>query len=71
MKNQLKILRLSQDLTVEEVSEKVGVTKSMLYQIEGGYKKPSSKTAIKLAKIYKCTLDDIFLPKNQTDSCKN
>lgn len=68
MKNHLKILRIAQNLSIEDVSSKVGISKSMLYQIEGGYKNPSTKTAIKLANIYKCTLDDIFLPKKLTIS---
>ena len=56
---------------VGTAAEKLGISKSMLYQIEGFYKKPSSDLGIKMAEEFNCSLEDIFLPFNTTNSDKN
>jgi putative transcriptional regulator len=37
-----------------------------MYQMEGGYKQPSPSLGIKMAELFNCTLEDIFLPFNTT-----
>ncbi|EKX80480.1 hypothetical protein CFSAN001628_006714 [Clostridium botulinum CFSAN001628] len=46
--------------TVKNVTSKLEISDSMMYQIEGGYKKPSPNLAIKMSKLFNCTMEDIF-----------
>lgn len=54
--------------TAREVAPLLNVTSSMVYQMEEGYKKPSPKLGIKMANLYNCSLEDIFLPIITTNS---
>ncbi|ACA45005.1 transcriptional regulator [Clostridium botulinum] len=56
--------------TVKNVTSKLEISDSMMYQIEGGYKKPSPNLAIKMSKLFNCTMEDIFLPYGTTNSDK-
>ncbi|APH23835.1 transcriptional regulator [Clostridium botulinum] len=56
--------------TVKNVTSKLEISDSMMYQIEGGYKKPSPNLAIKMAKLFNCAMEDIFLPYGTTNSDK-
>lgn len=57
----LKQLREKNELTQKEVSEKLGVNKNYISMIENGSRNPSDKMKNELAKIYKCSVVDIFL----------
>lgn len=56
--------------TAKDAAEILEISNSMMYQMEGGYKKPSPQLAIKMSKQFNCTLEDIFLPSNTTNSDK-
>ncbi len=67
------ITKLRQDSgidTAKEAATKLNISNSMMYQIEGGHKKPSPRLGIKMTRLFNCTLEDIFLPYNTTDSDK-
>lgn len=64
----LKELREKNNLTQKEVSEKLGVNKNYISMIENGSRNPSDKMKNELAKIYKCSVVDIFL-SIQTTKC--
>lgn len=64
----LKELREKNNLTQKEVSERLGVNKNYISMIENGTRNPSDKMKSELAKIYKCTVVDIFL-SIQTTKC--
>jgi len=53
--------------TAKEAAEKLKISDSMMYQMEGGYKQPSPNLGIKMAELFKCSLEDIFLPFNTTN----
>lgn len=55
--------------TVKKAAEKLEISSGMLYQIEEGFKKPSPNLGIKMSGLFNCTLEDIFLPFNTTESC--
>lgn len=57
----LKQLREKNNLTQKEVSEKLGMNKNYISMIENGSRNPSDKMKNELAKIYKCSIVDIFL----------
>lgn len=56
--------------TAKEAAEYLGISDSMMYQMEGGYKQPSPSLGIRMTKIFECTLEDIFLPFDTTDGDK-
>jgi len=60
MKNKLKEIRKSLNMTGVELAKKVGVSHSLIYMIEGGYRNPSMKLAKKIAKALGKSLDEIF-----------
>lgn len=64
----LKELREENNLTQEEVFKKLGVNKNFISMIENGTRNSSDKMKNELAKIYKCTVADIFLSL-QTTKC--
>lgn len=57
MKNNLKICRENKRMTAKEVSEKIGVSKQAIYNIETGMSNPSVDTLMKLAKLYNVSTD--------------
>ena len=57
----LKELREKNNLTQKEVAEGLKVNKNYISMIENGSRNPSDKMKNKLAKIYKCSIVDIFL----------
>ena len=57
MKNNLKICRENKNMTAKEVSEKIGVTKQAVYNMEAGKSNPSVDTLMKLVKLYNVSAD--------------
>lgn len=57
MKNNLKICRKNKDMTAKEVSEKIGVTKQAIYNMENGTNHPSVEVLIKLSELYNVSTD--------------
>lgn len=55
----MKNFRESNNLTMRQVSERLGVTESCYCLYENGKRKPSIDVLKKLAKIYDCTIDDL------------
>ncbi|EHQ92187.1 helix-turn-helix transcriptional regulator [Desulfosporosinus youngiae] len=71
MANHITQLRTKAGIkTAKEASEKLKISAGMMYQMEEGVKKPSPTLAIKMAKLFNCTLENIFLPYNITNSDK-
>ncbi len=56
----LKALREAQGLTVKEAAEELDVSLTMIYMMESGTKKPGAELGLKIAKLYKCTMEQIF-----------
>ncbi|WP_129596675.1 helix-turn-helix transcriptional regulator [Anaerophilus nitritogenes] len=71
MANHLTMLRKKAGFkTAKEAAKSLSISMGMVYQMEQNIKQPSPKLAIKMAKSYKCTLEDIFLPLNTTNCDK-
>lgn len=64
MKNNLKVARKSIRLTQEEVADKLSVSQKAISTWETGAKEPSFSTLIKLADLYKVSID--FLLNHDT-----
>lgn len=61
MKNRLRELRKEYDMTQEQLSKKVGVSRQSIVAIETGKYDPSLKLAFKLAKQFDRSIEDVFL----------
>ncbi|WP_422447867.1 helix-turn-helix transcriptional regulator [Thermoanaerobacterium sp. DL9XJH110] len=71
MANHITKLRKNAGFKTAKIAAKaLGISSGMMYQMEGGHKKPSPELAIKMSSLFKCTLEDIFLPFNTTNSYK-
>tara|TARA_B100000214_G_scaffold205904_1_gene149317 strand:+ start:164 stop:382 length:219 start_codon:yes stop_codon:yes gene_type:complete len=63
--NNLEELRKSAGLTQQELSESAEVSRKSINAVENGVYVPSTVLALKISKILKCKVEDIFsLPKN-------
>ena len=52
--------RVKKDMTQEGLAEAVGVTRQTVIALEKGNYTPSVALALKLAKIFKCHVEDLF-----------
>ncbi|MDG1089666.1 MAG: helix-turn-helix transcriptional regulator [Candidatus Marinimicrobia bacterium] len=58
--NNLQELRKSAGLTQQELSESAEVSRKSINAIENGIYVPSTVLALKIAKILKCSIEDLF-----------
>ncbi len=63
MKNNLKIYRAIENLTQEELANKLGVTRQTIIAIENNKYNPSLNLAFKIANFLNVKIEDIFIPK--------
>ena len=59
-KNNLKELREKKKWTQEKLAELTNVSRQTIISIESGKYVPSLELALKFAKLFKCTVEDIF-----------
>jgi putative transcriptional regulator len=62
--NNLEELRRSAGLTQKDLSERAGVSRKSINAIENGVYIPSTVLALKISKILKYKVEDIFLLPN-------
>lgn len=60
MKNRLKVQRAIHDLTQEGLAEKIGVTRQSINAIEKGKYVPSTVLALKIARLFNESVENIF-----------
>ncbi|MDD2634495.1 MAG: helix-turn-helix transcriptional regulator [Bacteroidales bacterium] len=60
MKNTIKIQRAINNLTQEELANKIGVSRQTINSIETNRYIPSTLLAMKISKVFKMTVNDIF-----------
>ena len=61
MKNRVKELRKNQQLTQEELAELIGISRQAINAIEKEKFDPSLPTAFKMAKLFKTSIEKLFL----------
>ena len=61
MKNNIKVQRAILNITQAELAERIGVSRQTINTIEAGKYIPSTVLALKLAKVFRATVDEIFL----------
>lgn len=60
MKNKLKDIRISQNLTQAELAEKTGVSRQTIIALESGKYIPTTLLALKLGFILKKNVEQVF-----------
>lgn len=60
MKNNVKIARIKQSMTQQQLAERVGITRQTIGLIEKGQYNPSLQLCIAIAKELNKTLDELF-----------
>ncbi len=60
IKNQVYELRIKSDITQETLAEAIGVTRQTIIAMEKGNYTPSVILALKMAKFFKKSVEDIF-----------
>ena len=61
MKNRIKVARAGQNITQQQLAEAVGVSRQTINAIESGKFVPSTVLALKMARIFNCKVEEIFL----------
>jgi len=60
MKNRLKLLRQSRDLTQQQLAIDLQVSRQTIISIESGKYDPSLPLAFKMARLFNVKIEDIF-----------
>lgn len=60
MKNFLKVYRAKADYTQEDLANKIGVSRQSINSIEKGKYTPSTVLALKLARCFNCSVEQLF-----------
>ena len=61
MKNNLRVQRAILNITQAELAERISVSRQTINAIEIGKYVPSTVLAMKLAKVFKATVEEVFL----------
>jgi len=65
MKNRVRELRKNQKLTQEELAELIGISRQAINAIEKEKFDPSLQTAFKMTKVFKTSIEDLFMYENK------
>jgi len=60
MKNTIKVERAKNDMTQSDLAKKIQVTRQTIHAIEQSKYVPSTVLALRLASVFKTTVDEIF-----------
>jgi putative transcriptional regulator len=62
MKNRLKVLRAERDWSQAQLADLLDVSRQTVNALETGKYDPSLPLAFKIATLFACKIEDIFLP---------
>lgn len=60
MKNSLKVERAKKDMTQQDLADRIGVSRQTINSIEAGKYVPSTVLALKIARNFEVSVEDIF-----------
>lgn len=60
MKNEIRVFRAKRKITQDELSAALGVSRQTLSAIENNKYFPSLELALKIAKVFECTVEELF-----------
>ncbi|WP_235801752.1 helix-turn-helix transcriptional regulator [Ureibacillus manganicus] len=61
VQNRIRDLRTIFDLTQDELAEKLEVSRQTISSLEKGRYNPSIMLAYKIAKVFQCRIEDVFI----------
>jgi len=61
LKNYVRDKRMAFDMTQDELSEKLDVSRQTIISLEKGKYNPSINLAFKLSRLFTCTIEDLFI----------
>jgi putative transcriptional regulator len=64
MKNELRLLRARHNITQAELADRLGVSRQTVNAIETEKYDPSLPLAFKIAAVFQCRIEDVFLTSN-------
>lgn len=67
MKNRLRELRELENLTQEDIANRVGVSRQTIISLEKGKYNPSVLLAFKLARIFGLPVEEIFIYQEESE----
>lgn len=60
MKNELKVLRASRQMTQQQLAQQLGVSRQTIHAMETGRYVPSTVLALKVAHVFGRRVDEVF-----------
>lgn len=69
--NQIKVQRAIKNITQEELATQIGVTRKTINTIENGKFVPSTILAIRLARFFKITVEELFDLTDEQEEASN
>jgi putative transcriptional regulator len=60
MKNKVKVYRAMFNISQEELAQALGVSRQSIYAIETAKYIPSTLLALRMAKYFKCSVEELF-----------
>ena len=60
MKNNIRLYRVKFDLTQDDLSKRLGVSRQTINAIENNKYFPSLELGLKLSQIFECKVEDLF-----------
>ncbi len=60
MKNNIRVYRAKLNLTQDDLSNRLGVSRQTINSIENNKYFPSLELGLRLAKVFDCKVDDLF-----------
>ena len=61
MENNLRVLRAIEDISQEQLAERLGVTRQTIHAVENNKYNPSLELAFKIARFFEKTIEDVFI----------
>ena len=65
MTNNLKVLRAIKNISQEELAKQISVSRQTINAMEKGKYVPSTVLALKLARFFEKTVEDVFVLENE------
>ena len=65
VKNRLKVLRAERSWSQAELAEELDVSRQTVNAVENGKYDPSLPLAFKMARLFECTIEEIFTPDDE------
>ena len=65
VKSRLKVLRAELDWSQAQLAEALSVSRQTINAIETGKYDPSLHLAFKMAQLFECSIEDIFIPDEE------